>query len=63
MQRVFVRHYPHGTLAAHVLGSVGEIAGDQLKEPGYRGLEPGDRIGKGGIEDHLQRATSVASPA
>ena len=26
VQRVFVRRYPHGTLAAHVLGTVGEIS-------------------------------------
>jgi len=50
VQRVFVRHYPDGTLAAHVLGSVGEINEEELKEPEYKGLEPGDEIGKAGIE-------------
>lgn len=50
VQRVFVRHYPNGTLAAHVLGSVGEIDGEELKEPRYKQLEPGDEIGTGGAE-------------
>jgi penicillin-binding protein 2 len=50
VQRVFVRHYPDGTRAAHVLGSVGEIEEDELKDPQYKGLEPGDEIGQSGAE-------------
>jgi penicillin-binding protein 2 len=50
VQRVFVRHYPDGTLAAHVLGSVGEVNEEELEEPEYKDLEPGDEIGKGGVE-------------
>jgi penicillin-binding protein 2 len=50
VQRVFVRHYPHGTLAAHVLGSVGEIDEGELKESRYEELEPGDKVGKAGVE-------------
>lgn len=50
VQRVFVRHYPDGTFAAHVVGSVGEINEEELEEPEYKGLEPGDEIGKGGVE-------------
>jgi penicillin-binding protein 2 len=38
-------------MAAHVLGSVGEIDGEELKEARYKLLEPGDEIGKGGVED------------
>jgi penicillin-binding protein 2 len=55
IERVFVRRYPHGTLAAHILGNVGEISEEQLKEPAYRGLEPGDEIGQDGIEDTYDR--------
>jgi penicillin-binding protein 2 len=51
VQRVFVRHYPNGSLAAHVLGNVGEVTEDQLKEPRYKSLEPGDEIGQAGTED------------
>src|SRR6478609_7239181 len=54
-QRVFVRGYPDGTLAAHILGSVGEIEEEQLKEPRYRGLQPGDEIGQSGVEDTYDR--------
>jgi penicillin-binding protein 2 len=50
VQRVFVRNYPHESRAAHVLGSVGEISEDELKEAEYSGLEPGDEIGQGGAE-------------
>lgn len=50
IQRIFVRHYPHGTLAAHILGEVNEVSEDQLKEPRYKNLEPGDEIGQSGIE-------------
>ncbi len=58
VQRVFVRHYPHGTLAAHVLGSVGEVNEEELKEPAYKSLQPGDMIGQAGVEytyDHFLR--------
>jgi penicillin-binding protein 2 len=50
VERVFVRRYPDGTRAAHVVGSVGEISDEELKEPEYKGLEPGDEVGKGGVE-------------
>lgn len=50
VQRVFVRHYPEGSRAAHVVGSVGEIDEEELKEPAYKELEPGDEIGQGGVE-------------
>jgi penicillin-binding protein 2 len=55
VQRVFVRRYSHGTLAAHILGNVGEISEEQLKEARYRGLEPGDEIGQDGVEDTYDR--------
>jgi penicillin-binding protein 2 len=50
VRRVFVRDYPHGTLAAHLFGTVGEVDSDELKEARYRGLEPGDAVGKDGVE-------------
>jgi penicillin-binding protein 2 len=58
VQRVFVRRYPDGTLAAHILGNVGEVSEEQLKERRYRGLQPGDEIGQDGVEytyDHYLR--------
>lgn len=55
VQRVFVRDYPNGTRAAHVVGSVGEIDEEELKEVRYEGLEPGDEVGKGGVEEAYDR--------
>jgi penicillin-binding protein 2 len=55
VQRVFVRRYPQGTLAAHLFGNVGEITKSQLKEPRYKGLEPGDLVGQGGVEYEYDR--------
>ena len=50
VQRVFVRDYPEEDRAAHVLGSVGEINEEELEEPQYKSLEPGDEIGTSGLE-------------
>jgi penicillin-binding protein 2 len=50
VQRVFVRDYPDGSRAAHVVGSVGEVSEEELEEAPYKGLEPGDEVGKGGVE-------------
>jgi penicillin-binding protein 2 len=55
VQRVFVRRYPHSTLAAHILGNVGEVSEEQLEERRFRGLQPGDEIGQDGIEDTYDR--------
>lgn len=64
VQRVFVRRYPHGTLAAHLFGNVGEVNEEQLKEARYRGLEPGDSVGQDGVEyqyDKLLRGRNGAT--
>ncbi|HXF57495.1 MAG TPA: penicillin-binding protein 2 [Actinomycetota bacterium] len=50
-----VRHYPFGSLAAHVLGHVGEISPEQLDEPAFRGYRPGDIVGKAGVEAVYER--------
>ncbi|HXG66213.1 MAG TPA: penicillin-binding transpeptidase domain-containing protein, partial [Blastocatellia bacterium] len=44
------RLYPHGKLAAHMLGYIGEISPKQLENPKYAGYKAGDIIGKSGIE-------------
>ncbi len=51
VQRVFVRAYPNGSRAAHVVGSVGEVNEEELEEAQYRALEPGDEVGQGGVEE------------
>ncbi len=55
VQRVFVRAYPDGSRAAHVLGSVGEVSEEELKEPRYGSLEPGDTVGQSGVEEEYDR--------
>ena len=46
------RRYPENGLLCHVLGYVGEISPEQLKQPEYRdkGYKPGDVIGQDGVE-------------
>ncbi len=47
---VTVRKYPQGTLASHLFGYVREVTSEQLDEPQYEDLAPGDRIGADGLE-------------
>jgi penicillin-binding protein 2 len=42
------RNYPYGTMAAHVLGFIGEVGEKELGQ--NRALEQGDLIGKRGVE-------------
>lgn len=51
-----VRHYPHGELAAHVLGYLGEINEEQWKEARAQGYQLGDVIGQAGVEKRYERA-------
>ncbi len=46
------RRYPPNGLLAHVVGYVGEISPEQLKQTSYKekGFKPGDIIGQSGIE-------------
>ncbi len=55
VERVFTRRYPHSTLAAHVVGTVGEVSAEDLKNPQYRALGAGDQIGSGGVEAEYDR--------
>ena len=50
--RTEVRSYPHGTLAAHLLGYTGSINSDELeaREKDPKNYEHGDEIGKAGVE-------------
>ncbi|CAA9239689.1 MAG: Peptidoglycan D,D-transpeptidase MrdA [uncultured Acidimicrobiales bacterium] len=49
-RRVAVRAFPQGVLAAHLLGYVGEVSPEQLAELEGLGYEPGDVVGKAGVE-------------
>ncbi len=50
VDRVYVRQYPQGSTAAHLLGYVKEVSAEQLEEPEYTDLLPGDEIGQDGVE-------------
>src|SRR5262249_2137875 len=55
VERVFTREYKQGDLAAHLFGNVGEVTAQQLHEPRYAGLQPGDTVGQSGIEYEYDR--------
>ncbi|HEX2467972.1 MAG TPA: penicillin-binding protein 2 [Solirubrobacterales bacterium] len=64
VERVYVRDYPQGTLAAHMLGYVREVDEEELKDPRYESLEPADMVGKEGVEytyDDLLRGINGAT--
>jgi len=50
VNRVFVRKYPQGLEAAHLLGSVGEVTAEDLEASDLPDLAAGDTLGKTGIE-------------
>ncbi|MDA8429362.1 MAG: penicillin-binding protein 2 [Geobacteraceae bacterium] len=45
-----VREYSSKTLAAHLLGYIGEVSEDEMNKKGLDEYNPGDYIGKNGIE-------------
>lgn len=45
-----IRYYPLGPVTAHILGYVGQISEEELKDPKYTGYRMGDRIGRSGVE-------------
>lgn len=57
VQRVAVRDYPYGTVAAHLLGYVGSITQEELDsiENPEKPYEPGDDVGKTGIEREYEQ--------
>jgi penicillin-binding protein 2 len=44
------RLYPNDGFAAHLIGYVGEVSEDMLNDPRYAAYEPGDVVGKAGVE-------------
>ncbi len=45
-----VRQYTFKTSTAHLLGYIGEISDKELEQPDYADYNPGDYVGKNGIE-------------
>lgn len=53
----YLRHYPYQALAAHILGHIGEISPDQLKQKQFKkgDYRAGDKVGQGGVESVYDR--------
>ncbi len=45
------RLYPRDGFAAHLIGYVGEVSDDDLNNPRFAAYEPGDVVGKAGVEE------------
>ena len=50
LARSYIRKYPHGSLAAQLLGYVNEVSPEQLQTLGKAGYAPGDEVGQTGVE-------------
>lgn len=50
VEQVYLRRYPQKTLAAQLVGTVGEISPEQLRKKRYRELKQGTIIGQDGLE-------------
>ncbi len=50
-----VREYPHGNLAAHILGRIGLISDTEYKSLSDEGYGINDYIGKEGLEKYLEK--------
>lgn len=50
-----IRSYPRGNMFSPVLGYVGEVSEEELKNPLYQGYRLGDRIGRAGIESVYEK--------
>jgi len=46
----WVRSYPEGRLASHILGYTGAVTQDELKQPTFKGLDADSVVGKSGVE-------------
>ena len=54
-REVGVRAYPFGSLAAHIIGYLGEIGPKELGSPTFPGYRPGQLVGRGGVEQRYER--------
>ncbi|OGH38084.1 MAG: hypothetical protein A3B44_04300 [Candidatus Levybacteria bacterium RIFCSPLOWO2_01_FULL_38_21] len=50
-----LRYYPHKEIFSHVLGYIGQISEDDLKEARFADYKGGDLIGKMGLEQEYER--------
>jgi penicillin-binding protein 2 len=50
VERRYLRRYPEGSLAAQLVGSIGEIDDQELRMKRFKGVKQGTVVGQGGIE-------------
>ncbi|MRR33860.1 penicillin-binding protein 2 [bacterium] len=50
-----IREYPHGLLGAHLFGHLGEMSEQELGSDRFKGYNPGDYVGKSGIERNWEK--------
>ena len=50
----YLRTYPEGKLAAHVLGQTGKISAEEVDDYRSRGYEGNETVGKGGVEQEYE---------
>lgn len=50
-----IREYPNGALASHLLGYLAEISEQEIGEDAFQEYNPGDYVGKSGIERSWER--------
>lgn len=53
-QEVGVRTYPFGSLAAHIIGYLGEIGPKELGTLAFEKYRPGQLVGRGGVEQKYE---------
>lgn len=54
----YVRNYPDGNLASHVLGYTGAVTAEELKSGAFEGVAKDAVVGKGGVELAYEEALS-----
>ncbi len=55
VEQVFQRFYPQKEVGAHLVGYVGQVSEEALKQKLYAGVKQGDRVGIAGIESSYDR--------
>ena len=55
VEQTYLREYPRQTLAAQILGNVGEISPSELKQSRFRGVKQATIVGKDGLERTYDR--------
>lgn len=50
-----IRSYPSGAFASHLLGYISEISEEELEQERFSGYNPGDYVGKNGVEKSFEQ--------